>query len=231
MYVDNAAGRNYVARRRLAEIHRHLTGEHDERLLLLGMHMTTPLRAGLVAPEVGAAALEADQILELGYVPRRLTGVVRTREPRELLRQDDRETHAATILRTPRCDEFGELRRSLEAMSLHLFAGLRVRDFQLARPWYEHLLGEPAFFPHATEAVWTLAEDRSIYIVEHAEGAGNSVVTVFLDDLDAQVAAIAVRGLEPDERETYSNGVRKVIYRDRDGNEVGFAGAPLQSGS
>jgi hypothetical protein len=46
-------------------------------------------------------------------------------------------------------------------MSLHLFAGLRVRDFQAARPWYERLLGEPTFFPHATEAVWTLAEDRS----------------------------------------------------------------------
>ena len=231
LHVDNALGRNYMARGRLAEIHRHLTGEHDERLLLLGVHMTTPLRPGLVAPEVGTAALEADQILELGYVPRRLTGVVRTREPRELLRQDDRETHAATILRALRCDEFGELRWSPEAMSLHLFAGLRVRDFQLARPWYERLLGEPAFFPHATEAVWTLAEDRSIYIVEHAEGAGNSVVTVFLDDLDAEVAAISVRGLEPDERETYSNGVRKVIYRDRDGNEVAFAGAPLQSGS
>ena len=70
-------------------------------------------------------------------------------------------------------------------MSLHLFAGLRVRDFQAARPWYELLLGEPTFFPHATEAVWTLAEDRSVYIVEHADGAGNSVVTLFLDDLDA----------------------------------------------
>jgi hypothetical protein len=49
-------------------------------------------------------------------------------------------------------------------MSLHLFAGLRVRDFQAARPWYERLLGEPTFFPHASEAVWTLAEDRSVYV-------------------------------------------------------------------
>ena len=110
---------------------------------------------------------------------------------------------------------------------LHLFAGLRVRDFQAARPWYERLLGEPTFFPHATEAVWTLAEDRSIYIVEQAEGAGHSVVTVFVDDLDARVAAIAARGLEPDEHETYSNGTRKVTYRDPEGNEVGFGGAPL----
>jgi catechol 2,3-dioxygenase-like lactoylglutathione lyase family enzyme len=116
-------------------------------------------------------------------------------------------------------------------MSLHLFAGLRVRDFQAARQWYERLLGAPTFFPHATEAVWTLAEDRSVYVVEHADGAGNSVVTIFLDDLDAQVDAITVRGLEPDERETYPNGVRKALYRDPDGNELGFGGAPLDTAS
>ena len=111
-------------------------------------------------------------------------------------------------------------------MALHLFAGLRVRDFQAARPWYERLLGEPTFFPHATEAVWTLGENRSVYIVEHAEGAGNSVVTIFLDNLDAHIGAVADRGLEPDEIETYSNGVRKAIYCDPDGNEVGLGGAP-----
>jgi catechol 2,3-dioxygenase-like lactoylglutathione lyase family enzyme len=116
-------------------------------------------------------------------------------------------------------------------MSLHLFAGLRVRDFQAARGWYERLLGKPTFFPHATEAVWTLADDRSLYVVEHADGAGSSVVTIFLDDLDAQLAAIAARGLKPDEQETYSNGTRKVIYHDPDGNELGFAGAPVDTGS
>jgi catechol 2,3-dioxygenase-like lactoylglutathione lyase family enzyme len=111
-------------------------------------------------------------------------------------------------------------------MSLHLFAGLRVRDFSASRAWYERLLGEPAFFPHETEAVWTLADDRSVYIVEHPGGAGSSVILIFVDDLDAQVAAIAARGLEPAERETYPAGVRKVVYRDPDGNEVGFGGAP-----
>ena len=116
-------------------------------------------------------------------------------------------------------------------MALHLFAGLRVRDFQTARTWYERLLGEPTFFPHATEAVWTLADDRSVYVVEHAEGAGSSVVTIFLDDLDAHVDAIAARGLEPDERLTHSNGVRKAHYHDPDGNEVAFGGPPLDTGS
>ena len=115
-------------------------------------------------------------------------------------------------------------------MSLHLFAGLRVRDFQAARPWYERLFGEPAFLPHATEAVWTLADDRSVYVVEHADGAGKSVVTIFVDDLDARVAAVAARGLEADERLTLSNGVRKALYHDPDGNEVVFGGAPLDGG-
>jgi catechol 2,3-dioxygenase-like lactoylglutathione lyase family enzyme len=116
-------------------------------------------------------------------------------------------------------------------MPLHLFAGLRVRDFQTARAWYERLLGEPTFFPHPTEAVWTLAEDRSVYVVELPDRAGDSVVTIFLDDLEAYVAAAAGRGLEPVERETYSNGVRKVLYRDPDGNDVGFGGAPLDAAS
>jgi hypothetical protein len=79
--------------------------------------------------------------------------------------------------------------------------------------------------------VWTLADERSVYVVEHANGAGQSVVTIFVDDLDEQMAAIAARGLEPDDRETYSNGVRKVTYRDPDGNELGFGGAPLNADS
>jgi catechol 2,3-dioxygenase-like lactoylglutathione lyase family enzyme len=116
-------------------------------------------------------------------------------------------------------------------MSLHLFAGLRVREFETARAWYEQLLGEPTFLPHATEAVWTLAGDRSVYVVEHPDGAGNSVVTIFLDDLEAHVAGFAARGVEPDERLTLSNGVRKAIYRDPDGNELAFGGAPVDAGS
>jgi hypothetical protein len=91
------------------------------------------------------------------------------------------------------------------------------------------VFGQPSFFPNATDAVWTLADDRSVYVVEHADGAGNYVVTIFLDDLDAHVAADAAHELEPDERLTYSNGVRKALYRDPDGNKLGFGGAPLDT--
>jgi hypothetical protein len=48
----------------------------------------------------------------------------------------------------------------------------------------------------------------------------------FVDDLDVRVSQIADRGLDPAERETYSNGTRKITYRDPDGNEIAFGGAP-----
>ena len=111
-------------------------------------------------------------------------------------------------------------------MPLDLFAGVQVSDFAAARSWYERLLGsEPSFSPHATEAVWELAEHRFLYI-EELEAAGGASHTIFVDDLDRIVAEIGSRGLEPAARETYSNGVRKAIYRDADGNEIGYGGPP-----
>jgi hypothetical protein len=111
-------------------------------------------------------------------------------------------------------------------MALDLFAGIRVRDFATASAWYERLLGgPPAFRPHATEAVWELAEHRFVYVVESAEGTGGAVLTLFVDDLDGRVEEIASRAIEPDERVTYPGKARKAIYRDADGNEISFAGA------
>ena len=114
-------------------------------------------------------------------------------------------------------------------MALALFAGIRVRELAAARAWYEQLLGAPSFFPNDSEAVWTLADERSVYVQEDADRAGDALITVWVDDLDATVAGIASRGLEPAERETYTNGARKVIYRDDDGSEIAFAGAPVTS--
>jgi catechol 2,3-dioxygenase-like lactoylglutathione lyase family enzyme len=108
-----------------------------------------------------------------------------------------------------------------------LFAGIPVADYAAALSWYERLLGsEPTFLPHDTEAVWELAEHRYIYIVVRPEHAGHAMHTVFVDGLDALVAQIADRGLDPAEQETYANGVRKITYRDPDGNEIGLGGAP-----
>ncbi len=91
--------------------------------------------------------------------------------------------------------------------------------------WYGKLLGEPTFFPHASEAVWTIAEHRSVYVVEHPPEAGASVVLLFVDDLDERLAEIAGRGLHPDRVEKPAGGVRKAVFKDPDGNEFGFGGS------
>jgi catechol 2,3-dioxygenase-like lactoylglutathione lyase family enzyme len=113
-------------------------------------------------------------------------------------------------------------------MTIDLFAGIPVSELAPALAWYERLLGSPpAFFPNDVEAVWELAEHRYLFIEHRPEHAGHAMLTVFVDDFDARVGQVAARGLEPTERETYSNGVRKATFHDPDGNEIGFGGPPL----
>jgi catechol 2,3-dioxygenase-like lactoylglutathione lyase family enzyme len=111
-------------------------------------------------------------------------------------------------------------------MPLDLFAGIYVRDYETACAWYTKLFGFDPFVVSATEAVWELAARRSIVIEVNGNHAGHAIHTVFVDDLDAFVAAAATQGIEPATRETYDNGVRKARYLDPDGNEIGIGGAP-----
>ena len=112
-------------------------------------------------------------------------------------------------------------------MEQHLFAGVPVSDFGAAVAWYERLLGTPATFEaHETEWVWTLFEQASIYVERRPERAGRAMLTIFPDDYDRFIASAASRGLRPDTEETYENDVRKAVFHDPDGNEIGFGGAP-----
>jgi catechol 2,3-dioxygenase-like lactoylglutathione lyase family enzyme len=112
-------------------------------------------------------------------------------------------------------------------MPLDLFAGIQVSDYAAALAWYERLLGSASsFFPNDTEAVWEIAEHRFVFIEQRPEHAGHARHLVFVDDLDELVGRLTERGLTPAEQETYANGVRKAAYRDPDGNEFGFGGAP-----
>jgi catechol 2,3-dioxygenase-like lactoylglutathione lyase family enzyme len=111
-------------------------------------------------------------------------------------------------------------------MAVDLFAGIPVGDYDDAVDWYERLLGAaPAFLPNDTEAVWEIGEHRYVFIEVRPDHSGHAMHTVFVSDFDARIAQIAERGLEPAERETYANGVRKATFRDPDGNEFGFGDA------
>jgi len=106
-----------------------------------------------------------------------------------------------------------------------LFAGISVADYPAAEEWYARLFGQPpSFHPNDEEAVWEVAESRSVYVQDRPEHAGHALVTLFVADLVERVEGIAERGIAPYLDETYDNGVRKVTYRDPEGNEIGFGG-------
>lgn len=100
-------------------------------------------------------------------------------------------------------------------------------DFQA--DWYQKLFGvPPAFFPNHTEAVWALAEHRWVYIIVERERAGGSIQTIICDELDEVIEEIAQRGLAFSKEEKPAEGVRKVMYYDPDGNELGIGSIPAE---
>lgn len=109
-------------------------------------------------------------------------------------------------------------------MPVDMYAGIYVRNIEVAKEWYARLFGcAPSFVASDTEMVWELAEHRCVAIDENGHHAGHSILTIFVDDW---VARIASRGIEPKDRLTYRNGVRKALYSDPDGNEIGLGGGP-----
>jgi catechol 2,3-dioxygenase-like lactoylglutathione lyase family enzyme len=117
-----------------------------------------------------------------------------------------------------------------DEVTVDWFAGFPVKDYATSLAWYERLLGcQPAFLPNDIEAVWELAEHRYLFIKVDLKNAGHTFNLAFLSDLDSFVAQVVERGLHPTKNETLSNGVRRVVYNDPDGNEVGFGGAPIKS--
>ncbi len=109
-----------------------------------------------------------------------------------------------------------------------IFAGIAVSNYESALEWYKQLLGaEPTFYPNSVEAVWQLAEDRYVYIIENAERAGGAVSMIWMDDPGSVVAGIAERGLQPVDVEQHGN-VCKWVFHDADGNETGIGGEVSQ---
>jgi catechol 2,3-dioxygenase-like lactoylglutathione lyase family enzyme len=92
------------------------------------------------------------------------------------------------------------------------FAGVAVRSIDDARAWYTDFFGrEPDMLPHSREAVWQVTDGGWVYVVEDAERAGNSLVTLLVDDLDSR---------DLDSIETLGNGTRVAVVTDPDGNKI-----------
>ena len=112
-------------------------------------------------------------------------------------------------------------------MTNDLFAGVPVSDLPRAIDWYERLLGDvESFDPNDSERVWTVNEHGYVYAVVAPGDAGHAHMTLFVADLAAFLDGAAQRGVVPASEETYENGVRKCVFRDPDGNEIGVGGGP-----
>jgi catechol 2,3-dioxygenase-like lactoylglutathione lyase family enzyme len=117
--------------------------------------------------------------------------------------------------------------KPLGGKATEMFAGIAVSDFQVSLDWYQRLLGAPpSFFPNDVEAVWAIAEHRWIYIIVDAQRAGGAVQTIICDDLEGLIEQVAGRGLHYGKEELPAEGVRKVMYYDPDGNEIGLGRVP-----
>jgi predicted enzyme related to lactoylglutathione lyase len=102
-----------------------------------------------------------------------------------------------------------------------LFAGVPVADFAVAIGWYERLFGRvPDVVAHDREVMWRVADGGWLYVVEDAERAGRSLVTMSVPDLDAAVREIAGRGVEVVSIDAVGDAGRKAALTDPAGNAV-----------
>lgn len=103
----------------------------------------------------------------------------------------------------------------------YAFACFLVTDRDRAMTWYERLLGRPpTFIPNDAEAVWQVATTASMYLLADPERAGQGVMTLVVDDLDASVAEIARRGIPTGPIEEIPGAGRKSVITDPDGNAL-----------
>jgi predicted enzyme related to lactoylglutathione lyase len=103
----------------------------------------------------------------------------------------------------------------------YVFAGLSVSQLDAAIDWYERLIGRPPdILPNEREAMWQLAATASVYLVADESRAGRGRLTVFVGDLDEELAAVAGRGIASGEIETAPGLFRKTVITDPDGNEI-----------
>jgi len=106
----------------------------------------------------------------------------------------------------------------------YVFAGLAVTSRDEAAAWYERLLGRPPDgLPNDLEATWQLTPTASLYLVAGTGQPGRGQILLIVADLDARMAEIRARGIEPGAIEQVGEAGRKCACADPDGNVVALA--------
>jgi predicted enzyme related to lactoylglutathione lyase len=104
----------------------------------------------------------------------------------------------------------------------HVLAGIAVADVDAALPWYERLFGRPAdALPMEGLAEWQVPSGGVVQLVADVERAGRSLLTLDLDGLEHELAAMRVRGLDAGALDdTTSDKVLIATTTDPEGNAI-----------
>jgi predicted enzyme related to lactoylglutathione lyase len=103
-----------------------------------------------------------------------------------------------------------------------VLAGVAVADVEAAGPWYEKLFGRPADdLPMEGLAEWHVPSGGVVQLVANAERAGRSTLTLDVEDLRDELAAMRDRGLDAGPLDdTTSDKVLIASTTDPEGNAI-----------
>jgi predicted enzyme related to lactoylglutathione lyase len=103
-----------------------------------------------------------------------------------------------------------------------VLAGVAVADVDAAVPWYEGLFGRPPDArPMEGLAEWHIPGSGVVQLVASADRAGQSLLTLDLDDLEEELAAMRGRGLDAGALDdTTSDKVLIAATADPEGNAI-----------
>jgi predicted enzyme related to lactoylglutathione lyase len=121
----------------------------------------------------------------------------------------------------------GTRRCAMEGLDVaidRVLADVAVDDFASALTWYERLLGRPAdAAPMEGLAEWHLVEGGGIQVSDDADRAGSSNVTLVVNSLDEQLAALEAEGIPVGPIQGTPGLVKAATVTDPEGNEITFA--------
>ncbi|MGZ8177269.1 VOC family protein [Williamsia sp. SKLECPSW1] len=107
----------------------------------------------------------------------------------------------------------------------HVLAAVPVRDIATARDWYARLLGRaPDNNPMPSLVEWQPVPGAWVQVHVDPERAGGTQMNLAVDDLDAEITALAARGVEVGDVVDANKGVRLAPVTDPDGNVVTLIG-------
>jgi hypothetical protein len=110
------------------------------------------------------------------------------------------------------------------------FMGVAVTDLSAGQKFFACLFGKPPdVLVNENEVMWRVNESAWLYVVVDPPRAGHALAALSVPDIDATLAELAGRGLQPASLEEHEGGARKAIFLDPDGNTAAVIAVPADS--